>query len=85
MRNYWTAYIAIFIALAVVWYVMKSGREEFVPEFLDQGNVKRTSETRASSYAQRTNHFPMQQTDHDAVAGIETPFRVNMYSSYLPE
>lgn len=63
---------------------MRPGKENFVPEFLDQGNVKRTSETRASSYSQRTNHFPMQQSDHDAVDGIETPFRVNMYSSYIP-
>ena len=82
MRNW--AFVAIAVALAAVWYVMNQKRETFVPEFLDQGNVKRTSETRASSYAQRTNHFPMKENDHDAVDGIETPFRVNMYTSYIP-
>ena len=82
MRN--LAFLAILVAGGVLWYVMRSKRENFVPEFLDQGNVKRTSETRASSYEQRTNHFPMKESDHDAVHGIETPFRVNMYNSYIP-
>lgn len=78
------AFLGLIAAGAAVAYVLsKYRRESFVPEFLDQGNVKRTTSTMKSSYAQETNHFkptPMEETQID---GMPTQFRVNMFNSYM--
>lgn len=81
-----TTIVAVVVAIGVVWYVVsKSCREGFVPEFLDNGNDKRTVAKRDSSYDQSTNHFEMVQSpvDNSPIEGIETPFRVNAYNSYM--
>jgi len=75
--------LAIIVGLIAVLY-LSSVREGFVPEFLDQGNVKRTAETSSSSYAQETNHFKPTIPPAEPIPGIETPFRVNAYNSYQP-
>lgn len=76
-------FMLIVAGVLLVWVLSnKVTQETFVPEFLDQSDVKRTAEMSHSSYEQKTNHgvpTPMQQ---DPIAGMETPFRVNMYSSY---
>lgn len=72
------------MALGFVWYALNKSKESFVPEFLDKGNVKRTSETAPSSYAQETNHFKMTPREPEPIHGTETPFRVNMYNSFTP-
>jgi hypothetical protein len=78
------AFVAILAALAVLWYLLKS-REGFVAEFTDRTNEKITDETRRSSYAQQTNHFKMMPSqDLPPIDGIETPYRVNTYNSYVP-
>jgi hypothetical protein len=77
------AFLAILVGLAAVWY-LTTVREGFVPEFLDQGNVKRTADTSSSSYAQETNHFKPTIPPAEPIPGIETPFRVNAYNSYQP-
>jgi hypothetical protein len=74
--------IALVIAVVVVMYVLPK-REGFVPEFLDQGNVKQTTKTGTSSYNQETNHFKLTPPMPEPVEGVQTPFRVNMYSSYM--
>ena len=80
MKNW----IFLVLALAVVWYVITGRRvESFVPEFLDQGNVQKTALTMKSSYAQKTNHFEPSRPPPQPVPGVETPFRVNMYRSYM--
>lgn len=80
----YAAFLGLLAAGAAIAYVLtKYRRESFVPEFLDQGNVKKTVSTMKSSYAQETNHFkptPMQEIPID---GTATPFRVNMFSSYM--
>lgn len=81
MKNW--AFIAVLVGLAVVWYLSQT-RESFVPEFLDQGNVKRTAERASSSYAQETNHFKPTLPQPEPIPGIETPFRVNMFTSFMP-
>lgn len=81
MKN--LGFIAIIVAIGVLAYLLGGMRESFVPEFLDQGNVKRTAETRTSSYAQQTNHFQMTPLPADSVSGKETPFRVNMFNSHM--
>jgi len=70
--------IAIIIAL-----VFLPKREGFVPEFLDQGNVKQTQKTSTSSYAQETNHFKLTPPVPEPIDGVQTPFRVNMFNSYM--
>ena len=76
------AFLAVVAGLALVWYLTQV-REKFVPEFLDQGNVKRTAQRSSSSYEQETNHFKPTPQQSEPVLGIETPFRVNMYNSFV--
>lgn len=76
-------YVILLAAVGLVSYVLMQSKETFVPEFLEQGNVKATSETRQSSYAQKTNHFVMTPSKPEPVPGVETPFRVNMYNSFM--
>jgi len=78
-------YFLILAGVLLVWYLStKTTRETFVPEFLEQGNVRRTAETSTSSYAQQTNHVIPTRPELEAVPGMETPFRVNMYNSHQP-
>lgn len=80
MKNW----IFLVLALAAVWYVItRRAVESFVPEFLDQGNVQKTAMTMKSSYAQKTNHFEPSRAAPGPIPGVETPFRVNMYRSYM--
>lgn len=76
-------FLVILVLIGVVAFLLVPKREGFVPEFLDQGNVKRTTDTRKSSYAQQTNHFQMTPAPAEPIPGQETPFRVNMYNSYM--
>ena len=47
-------YAVIVAGLLLVWYLStQKTKETFVPEFLEQGNVRRTAETSRSSYAQQ--------------------------------
>jgi len=81
MKNW--AFVAVIVALAVIWYVMKS-REGFAAEFVDRSPEQKTDETRTSSFAQETNHFKMMSQDLPPIDGIETPFRVNAFNSFVP-
>lgn len=82
MKDNWS-FIALLVVLGLVGYILMYKKETFVPEFLEQGNVKATSETRQSSYAQKTNHFVMTPSKMEPVPGVETPFRVNMHNSFM--
>jgi hypothetical protein len=78
-------FVVIIVGILLVWYLSSAKtRETFVPEFLDQGNVKRTAETSTSSYAQQTNHVIPTPPQPEPILGMETPFRVNMFNSYQP-
>jgi hypothetical protein len=82
MKNW--AFVAVLAGLAVIWYVLKS-REGFVAEFVDRSNEQKTDQTRTSSYVQETNHFNMVPSQNlPPIGGIETPFRVNVYNSFVP-
>jgi hypothetical protein len=82
MKDNWT-YIVLLAVIGLLGYVLMQTKETFVPEFLEQGNVKATSGNRQSSYAQQTNHFVMTPSAMEPVPGVETPFRVNMYNSFM--
>lgn len=80
----YTGFLALLAAAGVTWYVLTKYRKEtFVPEFLDQGNVKKTVSTMKSSYAQETNHFRPSSKIDEPIEGTSTPFRVNMFNSYM--
>lgn len=81
MKN--LGFVALLLAVVILAFLLMNSREGFVPEFLDQGNVKRTAETRTSSYAQQTNHFQMTPSPAEPISGQETPFRVNMFNSHM--
>jgi hypothetical protein len=74
-------FIAVIAGILLAWY-LTSTRETFVPEFLEQGNVRRTAETATSSYDQQTNHVIPTPPQLEAIPGVETPFRVNQYNSF---
>lgn len=76
-------FIGLLFALAVVGMVLLRKKETFVPEFLDQGNVRQTAKTSTSSYAQETNHFKLTPPIPEPIDGVQTPFRVNMFNSYM--
>jgi len=78
-------YAVIIVGLLFVWYLStQKSQETFVPEFLEQGNVRRTAETSKSSYAQQTNHVIPTPPQPETIVGMETPFRVNMFNSFQP-
>jgi hypothetical protein len=72
--------IILLVGIIIVFTVRR--KETFVPEFLDQGNVKQTAKTSTSSYAQETNHFKLTPPIPEPIEGVQTPFRVNMFNSY---
>lgn len=77
-------YIWFALALLVLFLVMRvSVQEKFQPEFLDKTQVRKTVAVEDSSYAQRTNHIDPAPFDMGPVQGMETPFQVNQYRSYV--
>jgi hypothetical protein len=78
-------YAVIIAGLLLVWYLSTHKTQEtFVPEFLEQGNVRRTAETSKSSYLQQTNHVIPTPPQLEDIPGLETPFRVNQWNSFQP-
>lgn len=74
--------VGVVVVLAAVSYF---SREHYVPEFLDQTNVKRTQEKSVSSYDQSTNAVKINgHFDAPPIQGMESPFRVNQFNSYIP-
>lgn len=78
-----TTVFALIVALVAVWFVLRRSKEHFTTEFVDQSPVKKTDLTRKSSYAQETNHFKPTPYPEEPLTGVETPFRVNMFNSYM--
>lgn len=76
----WLLLAAAFLVAVLV--VMKS-TERFQPEFLDRTQIARTLAVEDSSYKQRTNHLDPIPSNRGSIHGIETPFRVNQYTSYV--
>ena len=77
-------YIASIAVGALVWYLVSRNREGFAKEFIDRSNEEKTDMTRVSSYKQQTNHFKPTEAPYEPPGGMETPFRVNQYNSYIP-
>ena len=71
-------------ALLVVGFVVMNTTEKFQPEFLDRTQIARTIAAEDSSYDQRTNHLDPAPYPAGPIPGIQTPFRVNQYTSFIP-
>jgi len=71
-------------ALLFAGVVVLNMRETFQPEFLDRTQIARTIAVEDSSYDQRTNHLDPAPYSMGPIQGLQTPFRVNQYTSYLP-
>jgi hypothetical protein len=70
----------LILALALV---ICYGSSEHFGRFEDTSQRKRTDALVNSSYSQKTNHsIPEKQFDAP-IHGVETPFRVNMFNSFL--
>lgn len=70
--------------LFLLMFVLYLGRERFQPEFLDKSQVRKTVSTELSSYEQMTNHMDPAPAALGPPSGMQTPFQVNAYKSYVP-
>jgi hypothetical protein len=79
-----SAYIWFALALFAVYLATRlSVQEKFQPEFLDKTQVRKTVAVEDSSYDQRTNHLDPAPFSMGPIQGMETPFQVNQYRSYV--
>lgn len=78
-----TTWLLLIGAVLIVALVLMRGRERFQPEFLEKAQVRKTIAVEDSSYAQQTNHMDPAPYRTGPIVGIETPFRVNQYTSYV--
>ena len=78
-----TKWLLLVAALLVLALVMMKTTERFQPEFLDKSQVRKTVAVENSSYAQVTNHADLAPYSMGPINGIETPFRVNQYTSFV--
>jgi hypothetical protein len=78
-----TKWLLLAAAFLVIMLVVMKTTERFQPEFLDRSQIARTVSLEDSSYNQRTNHMNPTPFHQSPIHGIETPFRVNQYTSYV--
>jgi hypothetical protein len=78
-----TKWLLLAAAFLVAVLIMMKTTERFQPEFLDRTQIARTVAVQDSSYDQHTNHLNPIPVQRDSIHGIETPFRVNQYTSYV--
>ena len=78
-----TKWLLLAAAFLVVVLIMMKTTERFQPEFLDRTQIARTIAVQDSSYDQQTNHLNPIPVQRKSLHGIETPFRVNQYTSYV--
>ena len=81
-KGYIVHYILAIVAIIVV-IVLTTRKEHFAAEFVDNSKERKNDLTRLSSYAQETNHFRPVASLQEPITGLETPFRVNLYNSYM--
>jgi hypothetical protein len=70
-------------ALLVVALLLTRSNEKVQPEFIDTSQVRKTISVENSSYAQTTNHMDSAPYSTEPIQGMETPFQVNQYTSYV--
>jgi hypothetical protein len=82
----WLIVSSVLIVLCsyIALSIYSRNREGFAKEFIDRSNEEKTDMSRVSSYKQQTNHFKPTEAPYEPPGGMETPFRVNQYNSYIP-
>jgi hypothetical protein len=78
-----TKWLFLAAAFLVAVLVLMKTTERFQPEFLDRTQIAKTLAVQDSSYDQQTNHLNPIPVQRESLHGIETPFRVNQYTSYV--
>ena len=78
-----TKWLLLGAAILAVALMMMKTTERFQPEFLDKAQVRKTIAVEDSSYSQVTNHADHAPYSMGPIQGVETPFRVNQYTSYV--
>jgi len=76
-------FLAVLVGIALIAWCLNA-KEGFTAEVVDRTNVERTIDTEKSSYAQQTNHVVPTRPLEEPLDGIETPFRVNQWTSFQP-
>jgi hypothetical protein len=71
------------VALVLLGFIAFKTTEKFQPEFLDRTQIAKTIAVEDSSYDQSTNHMDPAPFSLGPIQGIETPFRVNQYTSFM--
>ncbi len=75
--------LAVGVGLIVAMMMSVGTPKQSAPEFNDTTQVRKTIAVEDSSYAQQTNHMNPAPYNLGPIVGIETPFRVNQYTSYV--
>jgi hypothetical protein len=76
--------VALLVAFVLLGWILFRFREGFETAFIDHTNEEKTDETRVSSYAQQTNNYKPPTPPIPPPSGMETPYRVNIWDSYIP-
>lgn len=76
----WTI-VFLVVALALVFLVLTLKAQP--PPPTRESKMVALDLEPASSYMQKTNHFPQTPVNMGGIAGFETPFRVNMFHAYM--
>ena len=83
--NHLPTYVVLAVAVLVLLGVLHLSRDHFSTEVPDNENVRKTEAMKNSHYKQDTNHVrPNGHFDAPPLQGHKSPFRVNMWDSYIP-
>ena len=78
----WTI-VFLVLAVAIVYWVLSQKTTAPPPPEKREAKMMALDLEPASSYVQKTNHYPATPVDMGPISGFETPFRVNMFNSYM--
>jgi hypothetical protein len=73
----------VFLVLAIISVFWVLTRKVNPPPSTREEHISTLDLEPASSYAQKTNHFPQTPVNMGEIGGFETPFRVNMFHAYM--
>jgi hypothetical protein len=81
--NHVPTYVVLAVAVLLLLGVLHASRDHFSPP--QNANVAKTIAMKNSHYTQDTNHVrPDGHFDAPPIQGHKSPFRVNMWDSYIP-
>lgn len=75
----WTVLIPAVAILLILWFTISQTTSAPSKE----QRMNQMDAVSASSYEQTTNHLQSSKLDMGPISGFESPFRVNLYQSYI--